>query len=216
MLETHFINDFDEFGLIQNIEIDQALSDKIFEELDKASYSPVVQERFHHYEHVFKIDDPLYPESGDKFVAKFDLCDDRKVSPTFNQFFESVFLPRLKERFPHLRYYLEPNINRIRSGSCFRSHVDAYAGEIGYTFFFSRKWKWDFGGILSFTKGKLIKPVFPHNGLVCIRDESRKPPHFVSLVPEYVDRHYFLIVGWASSENQGDSDVRGLYMDLSK
>lgn len=205
---------FDNFGLSQNIEIESALSNQIFDELDKASYSPVVQERFNHYKHVFKVDDPFYPEAGEKFVAKFDLCENREASPTFNQYFETVFLPRLRNSFPKLKYYLQPNINRIRQGSCFRSHVDAYAGEIGYTFFFSKKWKWDFGGILNFTKGSEIQPVFPHNGLVCLRDESRKPPHFVSLVPEYVDRHYFLIVGWASSQDLGDSDVRGLYNKL--
>jgi hypothetical protein len=95
-----------------------------------------------------------------------------------------------------------------------RSHIDTYAGDIGFTFFFSKSWKWDYGGILSFIKNDRSHQVFPNNGSIILRNESIKPPHYVSYVPQYVKSHYYLAVGWLSSNDRGSSDIRGEYIKI--
>lgn len=205
---------FNNFGINDDLKISHDLQDKIFSELTNAKFNRVRQKRFGHYGHVFKVDDDHYPDESEAFAAQFNLCDDRNASPTFKEYFNSVFLDILRTKFPNLKYYLEPNINKMSSGDFYRQHIDTYAGEIGFTFFFSQKWMWDYGGILTFTKNDSCDSVFPSKGKILIRNEAAKPPHFVTLIPKYVESYYFLAVGWASEEDLGSSDVRGGYKKL--
>ena len=104
---------------------------------------------------------------------------------------------------------------RIDGDCYFRAHNYAYSGEVGYTFFFSKGWKWDYGGLLTFINKNGAHPIFPENNSFLIRNEQAKPQHFVSPVCSWAkNRYYYLLVGWASSENQGASDVRGDYYDF--
>lgn len=114
-----------------------------------------------------------------------------------------------------MKYFLWPNVTRITEGCFFRSHTDSYAGELGYTLFFSRRWRWDYGGILSFVDEKdVVTSIFPHHGRLLLRNEANSPHHFVSTVNSWAKSPYYLAVGWASSKPLGDSDLRGDYLKI--
>ena len=204
---------FNEFGLFQ-YEIENDVAKKIFIELSNLKYIQKYQERIGHYSHVFSDDDPLTPDENENYAARFSLAENKEQPHIFNKFFKEVFLIELKKRFPELKYYLKPNINKISKGDYFRTHNDSYAGDIGYTFFFSNNWKWDYGGILTFTKGDMAESIFPLNGKCLIRNEKLRLSHFVSQVCEYSKEEYYLIVGWASIEDHGESEVRGKYYKI--
>jgi Rps23 Pro-64 3,4-dihydroxylase Tpa1-like proline 4-hydroxylase len=201
---------FNELGLFQ-YQINEEIANKIFDELSNLEYKNIYQERMGHYSHVFRDNDKLTPDINEKYIASFGLADNNEGSKEFNKFFNEEFLVELKKEFPELKYYLKPNINKIGIGDFFRTHQDSYAGDVGYTFFFSKNWKWDYGGILTFTKGEKAESIFPLNGKCLIRNEKQRISHFVSQVCEYSKEEYYLIVGWSSIEDHGESEVRGKY-----
>ena len=101
---------------------------------------------------------------------------------------------------------------QIRNGVYFRSHTDSYAGDIGYTFLFCKGWKWDYGGLLTFVNRKGAYPIFPHDNKFILRNEKEKPQHFVTSVsPWSKSSYYYLLVGWAATNDIGESSVRGSY-----
>ena len=62
---------------------------------------------------------------------------------------------------------------------------------------------------------KLRDKIFAHDNSFLIRNEKTKPQHFVSGVsPWSKDCYYYLLVGWASAIDRGESDVRGSYYEL--
>jgi hypothetical protein len=194
---------------------DEEMGKTIYEELDGLQYELVSQERHGHYGHVFKSEDPNMPDDSESYAAQFNQATDRDGCKMFNSQFENVVVPFLKENFPKLRFFLKPNIIRMNKDCYFRAHNDSYAGQVGYTFFFGPGWKWDYGGILTFVTKAGAYPVFPHNNSFLVRDEQARPQHFVGPVgPWAKDKYYYLLVGWAAAENQGDSEVRGTYYDF--
>tara|TARA_B100000686_G_scaffold354471_1_gene464935 strand:+ start:4223 stop:4855 length:633 start_codon:yes stop_codon:yes gene_type:complete len=194
---------------------DEKTAATIYKELDSLQYELISQERHGHYGHVFKSEDPNMPDDSESYAAKFNLATDRDGSISFNNQFKNMVVPLLKKNFPSLRFFLKPNIMRINKDCYFRAHNDQYAGKVGYTFFFSSGWKWDYGGILTFVTKEGAYPVFPENNSFLIRDEEARPQHYVGPVGLWAkDKYYYLLVGWASSEDPGDSDVRGAYYDF--
>ena len=115
---------------------------KILSELKALTYVEVNQERHGHYEHVFKSNDPTLPNENDFYAARFEMSEDREGSTEFNRIFQEKILFDIRKLNPNIRYYLKPNVYRMRKSHYFRSHTDAYAGEVGYTFFFSSSIAW--------------------------------------------------------------------------
>lgn len=207
---------FDEYSLIdfENF-IDEDKSLKMLEELQGLEYKFESQQRHGHYSHVFKSEDPSMPDETDSFAAQFYTATDREGSKTFNHVFQKNIVSLIKEINPEIKYFLKPNIVKIKKDCFFRSHNDGYAGDIGYTLFISKRWKWDFGGILTFVSNAGAKPIFPNNNRLIIRDEKSKPQHFVPPVTKWAgDSEYFLMLGWAAKEILGGSKLRGDYLEL--
>ena len=208
--------DFNKFHVnhVKNF-FDKETGSAIYSELDGLDYELVSQERHGHYGHVFKSEDPNFPDDSESYAAQFNLATDREGCKIFNFQFENVVVPYLKKAFPDIRYFLKPNIIRMNKDCYFRAHNDSYAGQVGYTFFFGSGWKWDYGGILTFVTKDGAHPVFPENNSFLIRDEKSRPQHFVGPISSWAkDKYYYLLVGWAASENSSDSEVRGKYYDF--
>jgi hypothetical protein len=194
---------------------DKDVSEAIYRKIENLEFTLMSQERHGHYGHVFKSKDSKLPDDTETYAAQFRMVDERESSKTFNEKFETQVVQYLKKLFLSLRCFLRPNIMRIDRDCYFRAHNDAYVGEMGYTFFFSKGWKWDYGGLLTFINKNRAYPIFPENNSFLIRNEQAKPQHFVSPVFSWAkNRYYYLLVGWAASENQGASDVRGDYYDF--
>ena len=188
------------------------INKNIYNELEQLDYELVSQERHGHYAHVFKSEDPNLPDDKESYAASFYLAKQREGSKTFNEQFKNKVIPFLKVKFPELKYFLRPNIVQIRNGVYFRAHTDSYAGDIGYTFLFCKGWKWDYGGLLTFVNREGAYPIFPHDNKFILRNEKEKPQHFVTSVsPWSKSSYYYLLVGWAATNDIGDSSVRGSY-----
>lgn len=182
--------------------------------LENFEYEWVKQERFGHYNHVFKSESARLPQSEEAYCAEFELALTARDSEYLKQLCFKRIFPELKKYNSRLRFSLIPNVYRIRKGCYFRSHTDDYAGEIGFTLFVGQRWRWDFGGILTFVVNDKPAMIFPEPNTLLVRNEKSRPHHFVTQVPNYVNDHYFLIVGWASEEDLGSSSVRGSYFEI--
>ena len=197
--------------------LDQKSLKKIKKILPKLKFKTVYQERKEHFSHVFKFNNSKWPSKKEKWSARFGVAiNDEKKRKFVDEIFYNHIVKEIKKRSNNkIKYFLYPNIYKIKAGDFFRCHYDQFAGTVGYTLFFSTDWKWDYGGILHFLD-KNLKPeaFFPEDNILLIRNEKKPLLHYVTQVPKYVESSHYLILGWAKSKPGKKSKFRGEYLKL--
>ena len=98
----------------------------------------------------------------------------------------------------------------MTAGDHLRIHRDLYAGEFGFTYYLTKNWKWDWGGIVNYymRQEKTMVPILPQYNRVVIRNEAVELEHYVSPVADFALQTRNSINGWGStqdlsSENNG-------------
>ncbi len=170
-----------------------AMTRELFESSD---YDYMVQTRTQHYSHVFKSNDPELPGAGEVYSARFFRSATVERSELIKNLVETHIQPCVsdvtkldcKEDFS-LRAY------RLDAGDHFRSHVDDYAGSVGFIYYLCTDWKWDWGGILHVkVDGQIRSSVPAYNRLVVVNHGLRLP-HFVSPIASYALQPRYMLVG---------------------
>ncbi len=190
------------------------LDEDIYKELDKiikeSLFDEIYQERPEHYKHVFKSSSDRLNTDSDSYQARFDLANNKRTNELIKDKIFPYFVSALKSFNSDLKYFMIPSLVRLKAGSFYRMHVDDYAGQSGYTYFFNEGWKWDYGGILTYAEpdGSNSYPIFPENNMMLLRDESIKAFHYVTQQTEYAMKSQYLLLGWASVTQIKDSKIR--------
>jgi hypothetical protein len=195
----------------------EELHSHLLKEFDNSSSTIHYQIRPGHYGHVFHSPITQLPDEGEAYIARFSILNEREKLPFLNQLFNEHIIPLLKIASNNLaKYALFPGAVRLRSGDVYRTHQDAYAGIIGYSFFLNHGWKWDYGGILTYVRdGNIAEPIFPTSNRLLLRNESFKHFHFLNSIEQYALKDQYIVLGWAD-EKKGESSVaRGEYFEFS-
>lgn len=186
----------------------------LFKSFEKMKFKKVSQKRKFHYSHVFKSSYKGMPSSNEPFLAKFNVAKNPEKNKTFVNFWKKYLIPDLKKLTKDKsKFFLLPNIYKLKKGDLFRCHIDDYAGICGYTFYLNKGWKWDYGGILNlvFENGKSDQ-IFPDNNSIMFRNEKKPLYHFLNEIPFYAKNNYqYLVVGWAADKKYDNSKLRGSY-----
>lgn len=190
-----------------------ALHDQLLAEFKARPAKVHYQVRPSHYSHVFESDLDTLPRANEPYVAKFSLLQDQQEMASLEQAFHNHIAPILKDATQgQARYALYPGAVRLRCGDVYRAHQDAYAGIVGYTYFLNEGWCWDYGGILTYVRGRHEgEPIFPRSNRLLLRDESFRQFHFLNTIEQHCDREQYLVLGWADKAPGADSAVRGGY-----
>lgn len=181
--------------------IEEAVPDSVAENaralFQTAEYDHIHQERLHHYEHVFRTNSPYLPEPGEIYIASFWRSRSLESNPTITGLYENHIRPvledlsGLKSEKKDLRAY------RMTEGDQFRVHIDDYAGPVGFIYYLSKNWKWDWGGILMTVDGDRMIPALPKfNQLVIIDHGRSRPPHLVTPIAAFAREPRYMFLGF--------------------
>jgi hypothetical protein len=163
-----------------------------------AEYERIDQVRERHYEHVFKTDSPYFPKPPEHYLARFWRARAMESGPFLPGFYATHIKPVL-ERLAHttlekadLRAY------RMTEGDHQRVHIDEYAGPVGFIYYMSKDWKWDWGGLLMTAKGDDMVASLPKfNQLIVLNHGRARPPHMVTPVTPFAREPRYMLVGFA-------------------
>ena len=103
-----------------------------------------------------------------------------------------------------VHFYTKPLCYKMSPGDHLRLHKDLYAGDVGYTFYVNKSWRWDWGGTFNFyfpEKGEMHQ-ILPKFNRVIFRNEKIKLFHFVSPVTKFAQLDRLSINGWAAVEDK--------------
>ena len=190
--------------------LDQKIYKELKEIISNAKFEEIYQERPDHYKHVFKSKNSRLNNEEDTYKCRFDLATDDNTINLIKHKILPYFISALQSINLDLNYFMVPSLVRLRAGSFYRTHVDDYAGQAGYTYFVNDGWKWDYGGILTYleSNGSNSYPIFPEDNMILLRDEKIKAFHYVTQQMEYSKKFQYLLLGWASINEIKDNKIR--------
>ena len=176
-----------------------AAAEALREQFIAATYELVDQVRPNHYEHVFKTDSAYLPKPGEAYLARFRRARDVESSTLLKSFYTEHIRPILQRLSgadaaqPDLRAY------KMTEGDHQRVHIDEYAGKVGFIYYMSKDWKWDWGGLLLTSNGDAMTASLPKfNQLIVLNHGQQRPPHCVTPVTPFAREPRYMLVGFAA------------------
>jgi Rps23 Pro-64 3,4-dihydroxylase Tpa1-like proline 4-hydroxylase len=161
-----------------------------------SDYDYTIQTRKHHYSHVFKSNDPELPAAEEVFSARFFRSAAIERNDLIKDLIEKYVRPCVSD-VTQLDCNGDFNIKayRLDSGDHFRSHVDDYAGRVGFIYYLCTDWRWDWGGILHVKVDDHIRSSVPAFNRLVVVNHNLRLPHFVSPVADYALQSRYMLVG---------------------
>ena len=203
------------YTIIDNF-LPEELHNELLQVLDTASTEINYQLRLGYYKDFFKSEFNNSPEENDCYIAKFKKVNLLKDISILQIFFKNHIIPILKEISNNLvNYSVFPTAVKLGSGDLYRVHHDSHNGEIGFSFFLNRGWKWDFGGILTYIREDLkAEPIFPKTNRLLLRNEKKKHFHFLNSIENFATSEQYIILGWADENHLKPTNVLGEYQQI--
>ena len=164
-----------------------------------ADYELIDQVRERHYEHVFKTESPDLPKPGEPYLARFRRARNLETGPFLRPFYDAHIKPAL-ERLSGIRSEkVDLRAYKMVEGDHQRVHIDEYAGPVGFIYYMSKGWKWDWGGLLLTAQGDEMTASLPRfNQLIVLNHGKSRPPHCVTPVTPFAREPRYMLVGFAS------------------
>jgi Rps23 Pro-64 3,4-dihydroxylase Tpa1-like proline 4-hydroxylase len=163
-----------------------------------ADYERIDQVRERHYEHVFKTDSPYFPKPGEHYLARFWRARAMETGPFLPPFYATHIKPILERLAGAKLDKADLRAYRMTEGDHQRIHIDEYAGPVGFIYYMSKDWKWDWGGLLMTAKGDDMVASLPKfNQLIVLNHGRARPPHMVTPVTPFAREPRYMLVGFA-------------------
>ena len=174
------------------------------------------QRREAHYKTVIKNDSPELPDENEIYTAQFHKSDSLATTSELQQFMLKIKSAANVLAEADIKYYTQPLCYKMLAGDHLRVHRDLYAGEFGFTYYLSKRWKWDWGGIAHYylPNDDEMKPILPKYNRAVFRNESIELEHYVSRVTDFALEARNSINGWGSTSDlstQNNGRVVGNY-----
>ncbi len=164
-----------------------------------ADYELIDQVREHHYEHVFKTDSQYLPQPGEPYLARFRRARGLETGPFLRPFYERHIKPFLESLAHVASTKVDLRAYQMVAGDHQRIHIDEYAGPVGFIYYMSKGWKWDWGGLLLTAQGDEMAASIPKfNQLIVLNHGKKRPPHCVTPVTPFAGEPRYMLVGFAT------------------
>lgn len=164
-----------------------------------AQYELIDQVRERHYEHVFKTESRYLPKPGEHYLARFWRARAMEAGTFLPQFYAAHIKPILDQLSGLKTGKVDLRAYKMMAGDHQRIHIDEYAGPVGFIYYMSKDWKWDWGGLLMTANGDDMTPSLPKfNQLIVLNHGKSRPPHMVTPVTAFAREPRYMLVGFAS------------------
>ena len=176
---------------VQNV-FPRNVIEKIYSKFHKhslKSWKLIDQKKPTHYSTVFKNNSEFLPDKNEVYLAKFYRSDELRNNPYIINSLKKFVFPLLKKKLKFNMKEYDIRCHKFKKDNLARLHFDNYAGAYALTLNFNKKWKWDWGGILSVPESKnaekLISILPKWNSLSIIYSGQNSSPHFVTPVQKF-------------------------------
>ena len=164
-----------------------------------AHYDLVDQVREHHYDHVFKTDSPYLPKGDEPYLARFGRARALEQTEFLQGFYRAHIQPITDALAEVQTTKVDLRALRMTEWQHQRIHIDEYAGKVGFIYYMSKGWKWDWGGLLLTAHGDGVTASVPKfNQLIVLNHGKQRPPHCVTPVTPFAREPRYMLVGFAA------------------
>lgn len=171
-------------------------------EFKNADYDRITQERRGYYGREFTDDIPFVPDQGEVYRSEFHRSNYLESNAVIRECYYSYIKPLVEETTGKQVADADLRCYKMIEGGHFRIHRDAYISDVGFIWYLTRNWKWDWGGILmSIGEDGKADPTIPQfNQLVIMNHRDGQVPHFVTPVTPWALEPRYMLVGFLKSQ----------------
>jgi Rps23 Pro-64 3,4-dihydroxylase Tpa1-like proline 4-hydroxylase len=175
-------------------------AEKVRDAFVGADYDLVRQTRRGHFDRMFPDSTSPIPSSEETYTAEFERSQFLERSELVKNTFYQSILPQLEHYSTTTFRNFDLRAYRMSPGGHFRMHLDDYTAELGFIWYLSKNWKWDWGGLLLTVDRKMDARVFlpQWNQLIILRHTAKQVPHCVTSVEQHAREPRMMLVGFLS------------------
>jgi Rps23 Pro-64 3,4-dihydroxylase Tpa1-like proline 4-hydroxylase len=171
------------------------------QEFLNADYDRIQQERRGYYSRDFAEERPGIPGADEKYYSEFYRSNYLEGNAVIRDSFHSYIKPIIETHTNKQIIDAELKCYVMKEGGHFRIHKDAYRSDIGFIWYLSQNWKWDWGGLLLAVNdddtATVTMPVF--NQLVIMDHIGGQVPHCVTPITHFALEPRIMLVGFLQS-----------------
>ena len=190
--------------------VEDLLPKKLYSELLEVctladDYAEVKQIRKGRYELWKTEDDKNFPTVDEDYMAHMWASDSILETDIFKHVFNTYIKPYMLKltdgkvnRFMH-----QANRYNNDSKDYLRLHYDDYMGLCGYIFYVNKtEWKYDWGGLLHFTKEYNISTILPNPNRLVLTNHGARIGHWVTPTNKWALANRYVLTGFSLEEDR--------------
>jgi Rps23 Pro-64 3,4-dihydroxylase Tpa1-like proline 4-hydroxylase len=168
-----------------------------------ADYDKISQERKGFYSRGFDDHPPCMPSTDEVYYSEFYRSNFLENNTIIRECFYSYIKPLIEEKTNKKIVGVDLRCYKMTEGCHFRVHKDTYKADVGFIWYLSKEWKWDWGGLLLTVKpdqtAEVTIPKF--NQLVIMDHKYNQVPHSVTQVTSFAKEPRIILVGFLQSDS---------------
>jgi len=165
-----------------------------------ADYDLIKQVRRGHFQRMFPNESATLPSHNEIYTAEFYRSSYLEKTDLIREVFRNSILPKVQEFSNYELNKYDLRAYKMSHNCHFRIHLDDYTAEVGFIWYLSKEWKWDWGGLLlAIDQNKQAKVFIPEwNQLIILDHASKQVPHCVTTVGPFTREPLMMLVGFLS------------------
>ena len=168
-------------------------------------YEEVTQIRQGRYEIWKTENDKNFPSENEDYLAH--MWDSKSIlkHEIFEQVFEDYIKPRMLKLTENKvdRFMHQANKYQNDGKDFIRLHYDDYMGLCGYIFYVNdTQWKYDWGGLLHFTKDNNISTILPNPNRLVLTNHGARIGHWVTPTNTWALAERYVLTGFSLEQDR--------------
>lgn len=163
-----------------------------------AEYDLVTQQKKDQFAIEFPKYIPNIPTIDEIYYAKFYRSISLENNDVIKEIFQNYIQPQIEIYLKKSIKSLELRCYKMIEGCHFRMHKDSYKSDIGFIWYLSKDWKWDWGGLLlavnEDNSASVALPEF--NKLIIMDHKAKQLPHCVTRITSFAKDPRITLVGF--------------------
>jgi Rps23 Pro-64 3,4-dihydroxylase Tpa1-like proline 4-hydroxylase len=166
----------------------------------EADYDLIKQVRRGHFQRMFPDEMAPIPDHEEVYTAEFYRSSYLEKTSLISEIFQDYILPKVQKFSTYKLSEFDLRAYKMGEGGHFRIHLDDYTSKVGFIWYLSKEWKWDWGGLLlAIDKSKQARVFLPEwNQLIILEHASKEVPHCVTRIEPHAREARMMLVGFLS------------------